>query len=55
MQQQPNVPGEPQPDMPQPSQPGQHSPVPPETPTRTPDIDVPSPGTQPTGPVSPVG
>ena len=52
MQQQPNVPGEPQPDMPQPSQPGQPGPVPPETPTRTPDIDVPSPGTQPTRPSS---
>jgi hypothetical protein len=55
MQQPPPVPEEPRPDIPQPSQPGQPGPVPPETPTRTPDIDVPSPGTQPTGPVSPIG
>jgi hypothetical protein len=53
--QQPPVPGEPQPDTPEPSQPGQPQPAPPETPTRGPDIDIPSPGTQPTTPVSPVG
>ena len=56
MQQQPTTPEEPRPDTPQPSQPGQPTPVPPETPTRTPDIDVPAPGTQPpTTPISPVG
>ncbi|MFL6731954.1 MAG: hypothetical protein ACJ8EP_06370, partial [Sphingomicrobium sp.] len=56
MQQPPATPEEPRPDMPQPAQPGQPTPVPPETPTRSPDIDVPAPGTQPpTTPISPVG
>jgi hypothetical protein len=56
MQQNPPIPEEPRPDDPQPAQPGQPTPVPPETPTRAPNIDVPSPGTQPpTTPVSPVG
>ena len=56
MQQDPSLPEEPRPDTPQPSQPGQPTPVPPETPTRAPNIDVPSPNTQPlTTPVSPVG
>jgi hypothetical protein len=56
MQQPPTIPEEPRPDAPQPSQPGQPCPVPPETPTRSPNIDVPSPGTQPPkNPVSPVG
>jgi hypothetical protein len=55
MQQNPPVPEEPQPDTPEPAQPGQPTPAPPETPTRAPNIDVPSPGTQPPTPVSPVG
>ena len=56
MQQLPPIPETPPHNPPQPSQPGQPSPVPPETPTRTPDIDVPAPGTQPpSSPVSPVG
>jgi len=56
MQQNPPLPEEPRPDTPPASQPGQPTPVPPETPTRAPNIDVPSPGTQPpTRPLSPVG
>lgn len=56
MQQLPPMPEEPGPDTPSPPQPGQPGPVPPETPTRSPDIDVPSPGTQPNQPpISPVG
>jgi hypothetical protein len=51
MQQLPPFPDEP----PEPSQPGQPSESPPEQPVHTPDVDVPSPGTQPpTTPISPV-
>ena len=55
MQQPPN-PEEPEPGGPVPSLPGHPRPVAPDTPTRGPDIDVPSPVTQPpSGPVAPVG
>jgi hypothetical protein len=48
-------PTKPSPPMPEPSQPGQPTEPPPGIPTHAPDIDVPSPGTTPTGPISPVG
>ena len=56
MQQQTPVPETPPEQPPQPSQPGQPTEPLPEAPPQGPDIDVPTPGTNPSpGPISPVG
>lgn len=44
---------QPPPEAPPPPEPGQPTQPPVETPPLPPDIDVPSPGEQPTGPVNP--
>jgi hypothetical protein len=46
---------QPPPEFPEPSQPGMPDAPPPEVSPPSPDVDIPSPGEQPTGPANPQG